>query len=293
MRISFHHQYDTYLSDLGRAQEAYIGAQQKVSSGRRINTIGDDPMGTQSAISMRTLRSTLGQFGSNISTAEVSLKSSEASLTEVQTLVRRAHELANQGANTTTSQEARNGMVNEVGEIQKRILNLANSQLPNGNYIFAGQDNGAQPFTAVGSVLTYNGDGNMITVEVGPNEQIVATVPAEKMVKDLWDRLELLKANLQSGNTSALGNIDMADLKKSETDILLTRGTIGGKLKTLEENKNTLTRRTDELTEQISNVEDVDMSEAILNYKLAETAYQAAMQSVSMGSRLSLMDFLR
>jgi flagellar hook-associated protein 3 FlgL len=293
MRISFRHQYDTYLSDLGRAQEAYIGAQQKVSSGRRINSIGDDPTGTQSAISMRNLRSTLGQFGANIATAETSLKSSEASLTELTTLIRRAQELASQGANATTNQDARNGMVAEVNEIQKRILNLANTQLPNGNYIFAGQNSGTQPFTAVGAVLTYNGDSNPITVEVGPNEQVAATVPAEKMVKDLWDRMESLKANLQSGNVSALGNIDLADIKKSETDVLLTRGTIGGRLKTLDENKNTLTRRTDELTEQISNVEDVDMSEAIMNYKLAESAYQAAMQSVSMGSRLSLMDFLR
>ncbi|MEQ1933191.1 MAG: flagellar hook-associated protein FlgL [Fimbriimonadaceae bacterium] len=293
MRISFHHQYDTYLGDLGRAQEAYIGAQRQVSSGRRINSIGDDPVGTQSAISMRSLRSTLAQFGSNIGSADVSLKSSEASLTEMQTLVRRAHELASQASNTSTSQEARNGMITEIAEVQKRILGLSNTQLPNGTYIFGGQNNGSAPFTAVGSVLTYNGDANNVLVEIGPNEQISATLPAEKMVKDLWARLESLKSNLQSGNVSALGNIDMDELKKSEADILLARGTIGGKLKTLEETRNTLTRRTDELTEQISNVEDVDMSEAIMNYKLAETAYQAAMQSVSMSSQLSLMDFLR
>ena len=71
------------------------------------------------------------------------------------------------------------------------------------------------------------------------------------------------------------------------------RGDVGTRIQSADQALAHHTRRMDDLTSRISDLEDADMSEAILDYKTAETAYQAAMQTVSMGSQLSLMDFLR
>jgi flagellar hook-associated protein 3 FlgL len=71
------------------------------------------------------------------------------------------------------------------------------------------------------------------------------------------------------------------------------RGYVGTRMQTAEQAINHHTRRLDDLTARISQLEDVDIAEAVLEYKTAETAYQAAMQSISVGSQLTLMDFLR
>jgi flagellar hook-associated protein 3 FlgL len=71
------------------------------------------------------------------------------------------------------------------------------------------------------------------------------------------------------------------------------RGRIGARLQTVAEYQANHARRSEGLTEQISDIEDVDLSQAILELKQAETAYQAALQAVGMTQGLSLMDFLR
>lgn len=47
------------------------------------------------------------------------------------------------------------------------------------------------------------------------------------------------------------------------------------------------------LTKLLSNVEDVDITKAILDLKMQETAYQAALQAAGRIMTLSLMDYLR
>ena len=52
-------------------------------------------------------------------------------------------------------------------------------------------------------------------------------------------------------------------------------------------------RRIDDFTQRISDVEDVDMAEAITQYQTAQTVYTAALQVASTTHQLSLMDFIR
>jgi flagellin-like hook-associated protein FlgL len=52
------------------------------------------------------------------------------------------------------------------------------------------------------------------------------------------------------------------------------------------------TRRVDELKSGISDVEEVDLAEAIQQYQLAKNVYNAALSVASKGYDLSLMDFI-
>lgn len=293
MRVGFNHQYDTFVRDLNRAEGNWYDAQRKVTTGKRIEAMSDDPLGATKSLSMRGLLSGLEQYVKNLDTAKTNLSYAEDSLGEAQKLMRRANEIAIAGANGSTDQSGREGMIAELTQIQKRLAELGNTRGASGQFIFAGQKTDVKPFTESGSSLVYNGDSNNIVAEVSPNETMVVNVQGEKLFTDAYNRLESLKNNLQSGNPGMISGVDLPNIQASEKALGLERGNVGARLKNIGDFKAMHVRRMDELTANISDVEDVDMSEAIVMYKQAETAYQAALQSVSLSTRLSLMDFIQ
>ena len=80
MRISFAHQYDVYRSDLLKSQEAYFEAQKRVSSGKRINSVSDDPLGASASVSYRQVRNATAQYVQNADTAKGFLSFTESAI---------------------------------------------------------------------------------------------------------------------------------------------------------------------------------------------------------------------
>lgn len=292
MRISTPYQYGTYSSDVARAQERYVSLQRQVSTGKRINVLSDDPLGMASVISLRHLQEGLGQYQKNLTAAKGQLGLAEASLGEAQTLMRRSYELAVSGANGATDPQARSAMVSELNEIQKRLLDLGNTQGSNGQYLFGGQITDVKPFTVDTSGLVYNGDDLDRMVEAAPGEILVSSVPARQIVTDAYAAIESLKTHLQ-GDHNAISGVDIPALQESLRDINGLRGVVGARLGSVEQWMNDHARRGDEFAVNISDIEEVDITEAIVQYQMAETAYGAALQVASQGFRLSLMDFIQ
>jgi flagellar hook-associated protein 3 FlgL len=293
MRISFGHQYDVYRSDLMKTQERYFDAQRQVATGKRIFALSDDPFGAASALSMRQVRGASEQYAENALSAKAFLSFSEGTLAEMSTILKRVNELAVSGANGSTSQVGRAAMAAEITEIQKRLVDLANSKGPGEQYLFAGQATDTKPFEAAAGVLTYAGDNNDLTGEISANETMAFNTHLGTLMPTMYGQLESLKTNLQGGNLSAISGIDIGNIQAAIRSVDQLRGNIGTRIQTADQAMNHHERRMDDLTSRISEIEDADMSEAILQYKSAETAYQAALQTVSMGSQLSLMDFMR
>jgi flagellar hook-associated protein 3 FlgL len=293
MRISTGYQFESYSSQIASSEARMFEAQKRVSTGKRINVASDDPIGTRTVLNYRTLQSANTQYADNLKMAKGFLGFTEESLGETSDVMRQAYQFAVRGANTATDQVGRQGMVAEVTDLQKRLVELANSRGPSGSYIYAGQAIDQKPYTVVGNVLTYSGDTNPLNVEVGPNDTMQMNTAASNTFITAYQKLEDLKTNLQGGNVGALSGISIPDLQASMNEINLARGAVGTKLQTVETLTENYTRRNDEFTKVISDTEEVDMSDAIMKYQQAQMAYQAALQVASQGFGLSLMDFIR
>lgn len=292
-RISTAYQFDTYSGDIRRTSEAYFAAQRRVSSGKRIERMSDDPRGASLALSMKTLKKGMEGYVSNLNLAKGVLGTSEQALSEVGDMLKRANTMALAGANAATDQNGRAAMIQEVEAIQSRLVSIANSRGPSGQYIFAGQKNDAAPFVSTPTGLQYNGDHNDVAVETDPTSTMAVNTQGDPLFTDIYARLETLKANLASGNTGGLSGVSIADIQNSQKAVDAARGQVGIKLSTIGTMLDHYNRRTDELTTGISDIEDVDMSDAIVQYQQTMTAYQAALQVASKGYSLSLMDFIR
>lgn len=291
MRISTPYQFGTYASDVAKAHERYVGLQRQISSGKRINSLGDDPVGMAASLSLRQLQEGLTQYKSNLTSAKGQLGLQETALAEMHALTRRAYELAVQGANGATDNKARLAMVNELTEIQKRLVDLGNVQGQNGQYLFGGQTTDSKPFTFVAGVLTFNGDDFDRVVEAAPGETLVASVPARQTVEGAYAAIESLKLNLQ-GSYTAISGVDIPALQNSLDSINALRGSVGARLQSISQWMSEHERRGDEFAKSISDIEEVDITETIVQYQMAEMAYGAALQIASQGFRLSLLDFM-
>lgn len=292
MRVSTRYQYERYQSDISRAQERYVTLQSQIASGKRINTISDDPYGAVTSVSLRSLKGATEQYVANVGRAKGQLGLAESSLEESSKLMKRAYELAVSGANSSTSQEGRNAMAAEAREIQRRLVDLGNSRDGSGRYIFAGQMTDTKPFVVNGATIDFNGDTNSVLVESGPGETIASNIDISGQFKNAYDKVKELIDNLEGGNLGGLSGVSIPALQSAGSQITNTRGAIGTRLQTIEQIKTDYTRRIDDFASQISDVEDVDLAEVLLAYKQAETSYQAALQVTSQGFRLSLMDFI-
>lgn len=294
MRVSTSFQFDAYSSRIREAQSRYFEAQERVMTGKRFNRVSDDPVAALTAISARSLKSRLQQLEKNLLFAQEYTGTTEHILDETGRLLQKAYTIAIQGASDATTQKSRDAMAQEIGSLQKRLLDLANTQGVGGKYMFAGQMTDTKPFSGNTALITFNGDTLPINIEVRPGETMRANLEnADTFFIDLHTKLADLRNNLLSGDVSQLSDQSIADMQAALDSARMARGVNGVKLRDIDRLRSEGERRMDDLTKTISDNEDIDLAEAITKMQSAETAYTAALQVASQGFRLSLMDFLR
>lgn len=292
MRVSTAHQYENYSRQVQMAQARHLEAQRRVVTGKKLEVMADDPFNGGIVLRMSAVRQASDQYRSNLQTAKGWLGFSESALGDIGGIMTQAYQRAIQAANGITDQAAREGMAREVEDMQRRLVDLANSKGPGGQYLFAGQRTETKPYTITLTTLAYNGDDKQIVVETGPGETQVINTPGGALFLDAYAALESLKTHLRGGDISAISGVDLQQLKTSMNQLATARGDAGFRLQHVTDLDGQHARRIDELTAGISNLEDVDLAKAATDLQLAATAYQAALQVAARGFSLSLMDFL-
>jgi flagellar hook-associated protein 3 FlgL len=294
MRVSTGYQYDVYNANIRTEMSNYFDAQKRVMTGKRFTRVSEDPVAALTALGARSLRSRLEQLDKNLMVAKEYSGTTETVLDEINSVMKRAYTLAIQGASDATTQESRDAMADEIATLEQRLVDLGNTQGVNGKFIFSGQASDTKPFSAAGGVLTFAGDTLPINVEIRPGEVMRANLEnADTFFDGLYTTLETLRTDLQGGNVQQLSEVDVANLRTALDNVGAARGLNATKLQEIERLHSEGQRRMDDLTKTISDNEDIDLTEAITEMQMAETAYTATLQVASQGFRLSLMDFLR
>lgn len=295
MRISSSYRYDAMGSQISTSYAKVYAAQQQIISGKRFQKGSEDPVGSAQVVSMSSIMNRVKQLDTNLKTAKEYVATTETNLGEVGTLLNKARTLSIQGGNAGLDAESRTALSNEVKAIQERLVSLGNTQNSQKQFIFGGQNSGTKPFSVDSSGnLVYAGDSNPVLVEVRPGETMKTDMDnAGQFFKDTYAALEHLKNSLISGNTSELSNTDLKAIQKATEQVNMARGEAGVKLQTIEKQTELNQTRIDDLTKRISDVQDIDMAEAVTAYQQADNAYRAALQTFSMSQTTNLMDYLK
>ena len=172
MRVSTYGSFLDSLHAMQRLQEALATRQRQISSGRRILQPSDDPIGSARSIELGEALSRLEQFERNGTIAGNRLSQEEAALTSVNNVLQRVRELSLQANNATQSNETRNLIALEMREQLNNLVQIANQKDGGGSYLFAGNQEQAQPVSRMGSTFSYNGDQGQRLIQIGEGRAV-------------------------------------------------------------------------------------------------------------------------
>jgi flagellar hook-associated protein 3 FlgL len=282
------------LYDLHNVTSQLQTSEQQLSSGYKLNQPSDDPYGASQALKLRADLAANQQYQSNVQDANSWQNVADTALGDIGDSIQRARDLVLQGANGSNAATDRQAIVTELNQLIDSIKTDANTQYA-GRFIFSGTKTNSQPYQ-LGSNDAYSGNTAMITREIGVGVQVTINQPGSTIIGDdtsgLLATLRGIVTDLQSGNTNALSTTDLNALDSANDQLLNARAQVGALSDRLTTASNRLQSTEQSTTQLLSNVQDADMTQVMVNFSTQQAAYQAALRAGAQIIQPSLMDFL-
>ena len=288
MRVANRSIFESVKYNLGNISEKLNKANEIASTGKRINTLSDDPVGLTQSLSIHSSLANIEQMQRNIDYGQSWLNASESALTNVDNILSDTKALCVQMSSGSVGANQRAAAAETVQNNLEEIVSLANTNVT-GNYIFSGSKTGTEPFEQDG---TYNGDNTAFSIKISNSASIEIGSDGQAVFGTLFTTLADLKTALQNNDVSGIQNA-MGKLDSHMDDISGKIADVGSKTDRMDIKKNIFQDLNLSDTERLSNIEDADIAEAVMNVSAAQLTYQAALSSSSKVMSLSLVDYLQ
>ncbi|WP_162260798.1 flagellin N-terminal helical domain-containing protein [Nocardioides sp. Soil805] len=269
--------------------------QEHLSTGRVLNRASDNPGDAGSAMRLRSAAGAQQQYARNAQDGLGWLNTIDATLGTAGDAVRRARELAQQGANGSAGPEAREALAVEVDQIRAGLLATANTSYLD-RPVLGGTTAGSVAFSQAGGVVTFAGDTGAVnrTVAEGSVVDVALAGPAAFGTDgdNVFDHLSALSTALRAGDRTAIG-VGLDALAADGSRITMARADVGARTVRVEQ---AATRAGDvelTLTSSLAEIESADLPRTMMELQMQEVAYQAALAATSRVLQPSLVDFLR
>ena len=276
--------------------------QSQLATGKKIQVPSDDPVVAARALKLRTNVAEIQQYQRNLKDAQSWLEITESALSDIEDIFQRAKELAN-GSDGGESPEDLQATAKEVDQLRTQLVNLANSTYA-GRYVFSGFKTDSKLMNDDGT-FNINVSNNLerINYEIGVGDDININVTGGDLFADgadatagatgklYRDMTEFYDALNSANYNDIAGKID--DFNEDINNILRVRADVGARVNRLELTANRMQNDNTNFTKLMSDNENVDMTDTIMNLKNEENVYRA---SLAGGARIimpSLIDFLK
>lgn len=186
MRISTIQAFNTGVLGIQNNYSNVTRTQEQISSGKRILSPADDPVGSVRLLQLDQQANKLDQYKANLTAATNSLTQEEATLNSVNNLLQRVREIALEAGNGALSRTDRQALAQELAEREEELLGLANAQNARGEFLFGGFSGSAEPFVKQpdGS-YRYKGDEGQRLIQIGPSKQIALNDNGKSLFADI------------------------------------------------------------------------------------------------------------
>lgn len=295
MRVSNNSITARLLQQVQESRARLAEVQEQTGSGRRVNRPSDDPTATGRIMTLDTDLELNEQYARNSNAALADLTVNEATIASLADVLQRARELAVQGANGALDGAARQQIALEVSQLVTQAIALGNTRSA-GRYIFAGQKTDTQPFVPDNAtnptVVTYAGDSNGVAREVSQGDRLNTNVTGDRTFPGVIADLIAFRDHLRSNNASAL-QTDADAIGNRLDEALELRSEVGAKMNRVQTGISRLEDEHTMLLTLVSNEQDVDLAQSIVELQARETTLQAALGAAGRALNLSLLEFLR
>lgn len=312
MRISTQMMYEQNMRGITNSQSKWLAYGEQMSTGLRVNRPSDDPIAASQAVVVSQAQEQNAQFKTARTFANQKISLEENVLSQVTTTVTAAQTSIVKAGNGSMSDDDRASMATELQGIRDQLMNLANSTDGNGRYIFGGYKTSEPPFDK--TTGAYSGGSEAITQQVDSARTMVIAHTGTQVfdsissnaVKEpngdtsqtnvfemLDDAIAALKVPVGDDETAketSQAALDKANrgLRNSLNNVLTVRAELGTQLDELDKLDALGDDRSLGLTQQMSDLVNVDWSSAISSYTMQQAALQASYKAFSDMQGMSL-----
>lgn len=181
MRISTSQIFNSGANGIGRNQSDLFKLQNQMSTGRRVLTPADDPIGSAQALVLTQSAAVSAQFLTNQSNAQGKLSLVESQVASVGDLLQNVRGRLVQAGSTTLTNSDRSYIKTELEARYSELMGLANAQDGEGNYLFSGYQGAVKPFSETASGAAYLGDDGKRMLQVGASRQMATNVSGKEL----------------------------------------------------------------------------------------------------------------
>lgn len=309
MRITNNMLINNMTYNLNSSLKRMEKLQYQTTTGKKFRLPSEDPIGASKSLKFNTDISKIEQYQRNAKDAGSWMKETEAALTEINEVLKRAYELTVQAANDTNSPDDLQKIEAEIKELKGHITQIGNTTYA-GRSIFTGyktdqellNDDGTYNVDIKDEVFVYNvGVAETVSVNTLGNKVFGSGDVDNPDYKNdvnagtgsyLIAMFTKLEGALESSNQEDLQS-SITNIEKSMGNILSVTAEIGAKSNRLGLTSNKLADQALNLEELLSFNEDIGLPEAHMKLSIEENVYRA---SLAVGAKViqpSLMDFLR
>ncbi|MBM7540023.1 flagellar hook-associated protein FlgL [Amphibacillus cookii] len=304
MRVSQSMISNNMLKNIGSSYGSLSKYMNQLSSGKKITRPSDDPVVAMKGMGYRSQLSNIEQYERNLGEVHNWLNNTDDAMDETTQILHRINELTVQASNGTYDGDDRANIAKEVDQLIDQLVDVANTRV-NGKFIFNGTDttgevdgdgNRVQPFIRNddGTFEVSDNDGQVL-IEVSSGVKFQANSnPTNVFTEDFFDDLQELFTALNDENTPDEDISPFLNMIEGHTQTVLDeRATIGGRMNRIDLIENRLKNQNISAKSMMSDNEDIDLEEVIMNLVMQEAVHRA---SLSAGARVlqpSLLDFMR
>jgi len=294
MKVSTSLFFERASAQLGNVQGSLAKTQEQLSTGKQITKPSDEPDKASTVTRLESEMARQKSYQETLTTVQTRLTSQETSLRNVSDVLIRIKELTVQAANDTISAPDRKAIGLEIIGLRDQLLSQANAQDTNGNFLFAGSRSTQAPYALdANGHITYQGDqmnantpGSDVFLRVvrddGKGHQV--GVNFFEALKDLSDAIT---NGLPKDMDRGLGEIDIL-----QQGISNATAQIGSDMSVVDMQNSVLDETTLRLKSTLSDVQDLDYTEAITRMNKDQLALEAAQSTFAKIAKLTLFNYI-
>jgi flagellar hook-associated protein 3 FlgL len=286
---------DRSLSRLQGSLSRLSELQEHLSTGRVLNRPSDNPADAASAMRLRSSVGAQQQYARNAQDGIGWLGALDTTLGTANDLVRKARELGQQAVSGAAGPEAREALAVEIEQLRSSLVGTANTTYLD-RPVLGGTTAGAAAFSEAGGVVTYAGDANPVNRAVAEGVVVDVAVSGPTAFgpdgDNAFDHLTALAAAIRAGSTTAIQS-GLDALEVDGNRLVVARADVGARANRVEQAGIRAEDAELSLTNALAEIESTDLPKAMVDLKMQEVAYQAALAATSRVLQPSLLDFLR
>ena len=306
MQISTSQFFSQSSAQMDSMKNAMMKTQEQLSTGQQLTQPSDSASQSASIMNLNSELAIQATYANNQDAANTSLSAASSSLQSASNVMNSFSTLMVQASSGTLNPSQRKILAVQLQGLTDQMKSLAATKDANGSYIFSGSKIAVPPFGMVNGQLAYQGDQSTLSVQIGNNMSVQASLPGNvafpsvshvdpntgaKTQVSFFQALQTMTDDVTNSNMAGI-NQGLTQIGTLTTGLNSALALVGTTQNIVTTQGNITSSQTLALQTALSKVQDTDYTTAVTQLSQEQVSLQAAQQSFALVSKLSLFQYL-